>query len=68
MAPSQTPPAPVDSDPAQSAGAWLRPGRHLLAGLGVLLPMLELLRTHDPDDLRRLADRALPGLLREDSG
>src|SRR5688572_27780571 len=37
MAPSQTPPAPVDSDPAQSAGAWLRPGRHLLAGLGVLL-------------------------------
>jgi len=40
----------------------------LLAGLGVLLPMLELLRTHDPDNLRRLADRALPGLLREDSG
>lgn len=40
----------------------------LLAGLGVLLPMLELLRTHDPDDLRRLADRALPGLARADSG
>ena len=40
----------------------------LLAGLGVLLPMLELLRTHDPDDLRRLADRAVPGLLRADSG
>ena len=40
----------------------------LLAGLGVLMPMLELLRTHDLDDLRRLADRALPGLLRADSG
>lgn len=40
----------------------------LMAGLGVLLPMLELLRTHDPNDLRRLADRALPGLLRGDSG
>jgi len=37
MAARQTPPAPLDSDPAQSAGAWLRPGRHLLAGLGVLL-------------------------------
>ena len=40
----------------------------LLAGLGVLLPMLELLRTHDPDHLRRLTDHALPGLLRADSG
>lgn len=40
----------------------------LLAGLGVLLPMLELLRTHDPDDLRRLVDQALPGLLRAGSG
>jgi hypothetical protein len=40
----------------------------LLAGLGVLLPMLELLKTHEVADLRRLADRALPGLLRADSG
>jgi hypothetical protein len=40
----------------------------LLAGLGVLLPMLELLRAHDVDDLRRLTDLALPGLLRRDGG
>ncbi len=44
----------------------------LMAGLGVLLPMLHLLETHDPDDLRRLADKVLPGLLpsrgRQDSG
>jgi hypothetical protein len=40
----------------------------LLAGLGVLLPMLELLRTHDPHDLLELAHRALPGLLRRDGG
>ena len=41
----------------------------LLAGLGVLLPMLHLLETHDPDDLRRLADAALPGMLtRRDGG
>lgn len=40
----------------------------LLAGLGVLLPMLELLKTHEPDDLRRLADQVLPGLLRTESG
>ena len=40
----------------------------LLAGLGVLLPMLELLRTHDPTDLLELAHRALPGLLRRDGG
>jgi hypothetical protein len=40
----------------------------LLAGLGVLLPMLELLRTHDPGDLLDLAHRSLPGLLRRDGG
>jgi hypothetical protein len=40
----------------------------MLAGLGVLLPMLELLRTHDADHLRRIADHALPGLLRADTG
>jgi hypothetical protein len=40
----------------------------LLAGLGVLLPVLELLRTHDPHDLLELAHRALPGLLRRDGG
>jgi len=40
----------------------------LLAGLGVLLPMLVLLETHTPRQLRRLADAALPGLLRADSG
>ena len=43
-------------------------GPALLAGLGVLLPMLELLRTHDPNDLLELAHRALPGLLRRDGG
>jgi hypothetical protein len=40
----------------------------LLAGLGVLLPMLELLRTHEVEDLRRLVERSLPGLLRAGSG
>jgi hypothetical protein len=43
----------------------------LMAGPGVLLPMPELLKTHDPDDLRRLAEAALPGLTRQarhDSG
>lgn len=40
----------------------------LLAGLGVLLPMLELLRTDEVEDLRRLVKRSLPGLLRGDSG
>jgi hypothetical protein len=46
----------------------------LMAGLGVLLAALHLLERHDPDDLRRLADAALPGLLppaaqpRRDSG
>jgi len=35
----------------------------LLAGLGVLIPMLHLLQTHDPNDLRRLTETALPGLL-----
>ena len=40
----------------------------LLAGLGVLLPMLELLRTHEVEDLRRLVDHSLPGLLRAGSG
>ena len=40
----------------------------LLAGLGVLLPMLELLRTHEVEDLRRLVDQTLPGLLRAGSG
>lgn len=40
----------------------------LMAGLGVLLPMLEMLRQADPRDLRRLVEAALPGLLRRDSG
>jgi hypothetical protein len=40
----------------------------LMAGLGVLLPMLELLDHADPCDLRRLLDAALPGLLRRESG
>jgi hypothetical protein len=40
----------------------------LMAGLGVLLPMLELLRHADPHDLRALVEDALPGLLRSDSG
>lgn len=35
----------------------------LLAGLGVLLPMLFLLEHHSVDDLRRLAQAALPNLL-----
>jgi hypothetical protein len=34
----------------------------LLAGLGVLLPMLHLLETHDLEDLRRMARASLPGL------
>ncbi|WP_146909913.1 CHASE domain-containing protein [Arenimonas daejeonensis] len=37
MGSRQTPLPPADSDPVHSAGAWLRPGRHLFAGLGVLL-------------------------------
>lgn len=37
----------------------------LLAGLGVLAPMLELLRDHDLADLRRLAAAHLPRLCRE---
>ena len=36
----------------------------LLAGLGVLIPMLELLRTHDVEQLRRVVEQAMPGLLR----
>jgi len=40
----------------------------LLAGLGVLVPMLLLLEHHDPDDLRRMAAAALPGLIRRDGG
>ena len=51
---------------AKGARGFTEPA--LLAGLGVLLPMLALLDTHTPDDLRRLADQALPGLLRRDSG
>jgi hypothetical protein len=35
----------------------------LLAGLGVLIPILHLLDTHDPTELRRLTEAALPGLL-----
>ena len=35
----------------------------LLAGLGVLISMLDYLRNHDPDDLRRLAEAVLPGLV-----
>jgi hypothetical protein len=50
----------------QGARGFTEPA--LLAGLGVLLPMLELLRTHDPADLRRLVDRALPDLLRAETG
>jgi hypothetical protein len=46
----------------------------LMAGLGVLLAALHLLERHGADDLRRMADAALPGLLppsaqpRRDSG
>ena len=40
----------------------------LLAGLGVLLPMLDLLERHDVADLRAMAEAALPGLLRRDGG
>jgi hypothetical protein len=46
----------------------------LMAGLGVLLAALHLLERHDADDLRRMADAALPGLIppaaqpRRDSG
>ena len=43
-------------------------GPALMAGLGVLLPMLEMLEHADPRDLRRLVQAALPGLLRSDSG
>lgn len=58
MAPSQTPPAPVDSDPAQSAGAWLRPGRHLAAGLGVLLlGMYFSVNSAELERKRELSDR-----------
>ncbi|UCC29378.1 MAG: hypothetical protein JSU86_14395 [Phycisphaerales bacterium] len=35
----------------------------LLAGLSVLIPMLDYLRDHDLNHLRRLADAALPGLV-----
>ena len=40
----------------------------LLAGLGVLVPTLLLLEHHDLHDIRRLADTALPGLMRRDTG
>ena len=40
----------------------------LLAGLGVLLPMLELLEHHDVAELRAMAEAALPGLLRREGG
>jgi hypothetical protein len=44
----------------------------LMAGLGVLLAALHLLEQHTSDDLRRMADAALPGLIppgpRRDSG
>ena len=36
----------------------------LLAGLGVLVPMLELLRSYSVQELRELAEAALPGLIR----
>jgi hypothetical protein len=36
----------------------------LLAGLGVLISMLDYLRDHDLADLRRLAEAVLPGLVR----
>jgi hypothetical protein len=36
----------------------------LLAGLGVLMSMLGYLREHDLDDLRRLTEAVLPGLVR----
>jgi hypothetical protein len=35
----------------------------LPAGLGVLISMLDYLREHDLDDLRRLAEAMLPGLI-----
>jgi len=39
----------------------------LLAGLGVLISMLDYLRDHDLADLRRLAEAVLPGLIRPDT-
>lgn len=35
----------------------------LLAGLGVLISILDYLRDHDLADLRRLAEAVLPGLV-----
>jgi hypothetical protein len=40
----------------------------LLAGLGVLTPMLDYLREHDLDDLRRLAEAVMPELIRPSKG
>lgn len=40
----------------------------LLAGLGVLIPMLLLLEQYDLDELRRLTRELLPGVLRQTSG
>jgi hypothetical protein len=39
-----------------------------MAGLRVLLSMLLLLESHTPEHIRGLADSALPGLLRRDTG
>ena len=39
----------------------------LLAGLGVLISMLDYLREHDLNDLRRLAETVLPELVRPNS-
>ena len=53
------------------SGRQMKRGKHaadftepaLLAGLGVLISMLDCLRRYDLDDLRRLAEATLPGLI-----
>jgi len=40
----------------------------LLAGMGILIPMLLLLEQYDLEELRRLTRQMLPGILRQPSG
>ena len=40
----------------------------LLAGLGILIPMLALLEEHTVEDLRAMAEKLLPGILQIQSG
>jgi len=65
--------APVRRLLVRLSGRQLRRGVEftapaLLAGLMVLLPMLELLTQHDPEELRELAQQALPILRPPNSG